>query len=170
MSSEPIAIVGVAAELPSGRHSETNLGHDEFFQFLLDGKTSYERIPKERFNADSYVFVIILHEDRLSNMVYSWVGAGLGQSITDHGSFLKNVGDFDPVEFGITGKDAKAMAVSARKLVELAFLALLDSGIDYRGKNIGCYASGISFDMQCISDPVSLHWFLYRRMLIAYNV
>ena len=46
------------------------------------------------------------------------------------------------------------MAVSTRKLIELSFLALLDAGIDYRGKNIGCYASATAFDMQSIAEPV----------------
>ena len=32
---------------------------------------------------------------------------------------------FDSTEFGITAKDARAMAVSTRKLIELSFLALL---------------------------------------------
>lgn len=84
---------------------------------------------------------------------YSWAGRGLGQSIAERGSFLKHVGMFDPTEFGIAAKDARAMAVSTRKLVELSFLALLDSGIDYRGQNVGCYASGNSFDMQSIAEP-----------------
>lgn len=47
------------------------------------------------------------------------------------------------------------MAVSTRKLVELSFLALLDSGIDYRGRNVGCYASATAFDLQSIAEPVS---------------
>lgn len=61
---------------------------------------------------------------------------------------------FDHVEFGISAKDARAMALSTRKLIELSFLALLDSGIDYRGQNVGCYAAGTAFDILSIAEPV----------------
>jgi len=47
------------------------------------------------------------------------------------------------------------MPVSARKLLELSFLALLDSSIDYRTRNIGCFMSGINFETLQLSDIVS---------------
>ncbi|KAJ7908780.1 hypothetical protein B0H13DRAFT_1878321 [Mycena leptocephala] len=36
--------------------------------------------------------------------------------------------------FGLSTKDARAMPFTARRLMQLSFEALLDSGIDYRGK------------------------------------
>ncbi|EIN09536.1 polyketide synthase [Punctularia strigosozonata HHB-11173 SS5] len=125
----PIAIVGIAAELPSGEFAANNLDYNAFFQFLLQRGESYEFIPKDRFDIDS------------------WRGKQLGRIIAERGSFLKNLDSFDYLEFGITSKDARAMAVSTRKLIELSFLALLDSGIEYRGRNVGCYASGNAFDI-----------------------
>lgn len=71
---------------------------------------------------------------------------------------------FDHLEFGVTTKDARAMALSTRKLLELSFLALLDSGIDYRGRNVGCYMSGVAFDMLTIADPVS--WSLFLQIYV----
>ncbi|KAI0357949.1 ketoacyl-synt-domain-containing protein [Trametes cingulata] len=136
MSSSPtteIAIVGIAAELPSGSWADTNLDHRSFFRFLLERGEAYERIPLERFNINSLV------------------GNGLGQCTTDTGTFLKNVHHFDPLEFGVTSKDAHMMPLSTRRLIETAFLSLVDSGIEYRGRNVGCYASGVSFDMFSIS-------------------
>jgi len=85
---------------------------------------------------------------------YSWKGRGWGQVITDSGSFLKDISMFDHLEFGVTAKDARAMAVSTRKLIELSFLALLDSGINYRGQRVGCYTAGNPFDILSIADPV----------------
>lgn len=38
------------------------------------------------------------------------------------------------------------MAFESRQLLEHSFLALLTSGIDYRGHDIGCYTSGIELD------------------------
>lgn len=88
----------------------------------------------------------------------SWKGRNAGQVLPEQGSFLKNLSLFDAVEFGITTKDARAMAVSTRKLIELAFLALLDSGIDYRSKNVGCFMSGVAFDMMSITEPVPISY------------
>ncbi|THH18839.1 hypothetical protein EW146_g2208 [Bondarzewia mesenterica] len=131
---KPVAIVGIAADFPSGRHSDTNLNHEDFFQFLLQRLDAYEKIPSDRFNVDS------------------WKGQGPGRVITTGGAFLKNISLFDHLEFGITAKDAKSMAVSTRKLIELSFLALLDSGMDYRGRNVGCFMSGVPFDLLTIAD------------------
>lgn len=47
------------------------------------------------------------------------------------------------------------MNISTRKLIEQTFLALLDSSIDYRGKNIGCYMAGVAHDLWMISGEVS---------------
>lgn len=46
-------------------------------------------------------------------------GSALGQVLPDKGSFLKQLDQFDHVEFGITAKDARGMAVGTRVLVEL---------------------------------------------------
>lgn len=58
------------------------------------------------------------------------------------GTFLKDIDKFDNVEFGISNKDAKALTLGTRKLVELSFRAMLDSGIDYRGKRFGSFMCG----------------------------
>jgi len=34
------------------------------------------------------------------------------------------------------------MPASSRRMIELSFLALLDSGIDYRGRKVGSFAAG----------------------------
>jgi hypothetical protein len=60
------------------------------------------------------------------------------------GTFLKDITNFDNVEFGIGNKDAKSMMMSIRRLIELSFLAGLDSGIQYRGKRFGSFMCGTS--------------------------
>jgi acyl transferase domain-containing protein len=62
------------------------------------------------------------------------------------GSFLKEPTRFDNVEFGISMKDAMSMTASTRRLIELAFLACLDSGIDSRGKRIGVFSAGTNIE------------------------
>ena len=81
-------------------------------------------------------------------------GHAVGQILTDSGAFLKNIDLFDHMEFGITSKDARPMPVSTRKLIETTFLSLCDSGINYRGQNVGCYMSGVAHDMFSISGNV----------------
>jgi acyl transferase domain-containing protein len=58
------------------------------------------------------------------------------------GAFLKEPTKFDNVEFGIAAKDALAMTASTRRLIELTFLACLDSGVDSRGNKIGVFNAG----------------------------
>ncbi|EJD43640.1 ketoacyl-synt-domain-containing protein [Auricularia subglabra TFB-10046 SS5] len=125
----PTAIVGISARLPGGALSASDLNHDTFFEFLLRGGESYERIPADRFDIDSFQ------------------GTSLGHVLPEKGSFLKGVDQFDHVDFGVTAKDAKLMAVSTRILLEQSFLALLDAGIEYRGENVGCYMAGVSHDL-----------------------
>lgn len=62
------------------------------------------------------------------------------------GSFLKETTKFDNVEFGVGNKDAKSMTASTRRLIELSFLALLDAGIDSRGKKIGSFMTGTNVE------------------------
>ncbi|KAK7035340.1 hypothetical protein VNI00_011871 [Paramarasmius palmivorus] len=134
-SSGRIAVVGIACDLPSGSYSDKNLTYQDFFKFLQDRGEAYEVIPSDRLNIES------------------WHGVGLGHIQVKQGSFLKDIDKFDNLEFGISHNDAALMAPVTRKLIETCFLALVDSGIDYRGRNVGCYTSGNNFDMSSISDP-----------------
>ena len=81
-------------------------------------------------------------------------GSSMGNVVTDTGAFLKDIDSFDFLEFGITAKDARLMPISTRKLLEVSFLSLQDSGIDYRGKNVGCFTSGVAHDWFSISGHV----------------
>lgn len=114
---------------------------------------SYEPLPSHRFDVQGYVY-------RLSSLLrltwfVRWQGNGIGTIRVDRGSFLKNIDMFDNVEFGVSHRDAKAMSPATKMLLEQCFLALLDSGIDYRTKNIGCYTSGTSIELTNVSEPVS---------------
>ncbi|KAJ7638204.1 putative polyketide synthase [Roridomyces roridus] len=133
--SLPIAIVGISADLPSGTSSDTNYDHASFYEFLLASGESYERIPAGRLDIET------------------WRGYGLGRISVETGSFLKDIDEFDHVEFGISSRDARAMAPASRKLLEQCFLALLDSGIDYRKQHIGCYTSGNSIELSNVASP-----------------
>ncbi|KAI1783602.1 ketoacyl-synt-domain-containing protein [Ganoderma leucocontextum] len=130
---QKIAVVGLATQIPSGKFRNSDLDYASFFDFLLQGGDAYEPIPKKRFSTQ---FIR---------------GTSVGSVATATGAFLKDIDTFDFLEFGITAKDARLMSVSTRKLLELSFLSLQDSGIDYRGKNIGCFTSGVAHDWFAIS-------------------
>ncbi|KAJ4480137.1 putative polyketide synthase [Lentinula aciculospora] len=137
MESEPlapIAIIGISAELPSGDFSDANLDFQAFKDFLHQKRDSYSRVPSERFNVDL------------------WKGKNAGHIFTDTGSFLKDISMFDYLEFGINPKDAKALAVGTRRLIENSFLALWDAGIQYRGRNIGTYMSAVAHDILSVGE------------------
>ncbi|OSX62596.1 hypothetical protein POSPLADRAFT_1055969 [Postia placenta MAD-698-R-SB12] len=133
--STSIAIVGISAELPSGACSKANLEHSSFFDFLLNGQESYECMPDGRFNVEA------------------WKGKNRGEIRVNGGSFLKDIDLFDNVEFGISARDARSMAPATRKLIEQCFLALVDSGIDYRTRNVGCFTSGTNLELTNVADP-----------------
>lgn len=81
----------------------------------------------------------------LNHGIDSAKGQGLGKVVTERGSFLKDPTLFDYVEFGVTQLDAVTMSPATARLIELAFLALVDSGIEYRGRNVGAFMAGTNY-------------------------
>lgn len=135
MPPEPIAIIGVSAELPSAQEN-VNLDFNSFWPFLLQKGEAYSPIPQDRFNHDAF-----------SSLITPQSGAFLAQPTL-----------FDPVEFAIPSSDAPALPVSTRKLIEHAFLALRDAGINYRGADVGVYAAGVAHEPSMFgeADPHTL--------------
>ncbi|KAI0739465.1 ketoacyl-synt-domain-containing protein [Daedaleopsis nitida] len=151
----PIAIIGIAAQLPSGHHAKQDFDYHSFFDFLISKGEAYEKIPSSRFNISSIR------------------GRAMGQVLTDTGAFLKDLDSFDHMEFGVTAKDAKCMPVGLRKLIHVTFLSLQDSGIDYRGKNIACFMSAVAHDIVSVSglDEADVESsFAYAPSMIANRV
>ncbi|KAJ3806573.1 hypothetical protein EV368DRAFT_25567, partial [Lentinula lateritia] len=125
--------VGISLELPGPSSQERNLRFSTLHEYLLNKGESYTKIPDERFNVDA------------------WRGSNLGQIITENGTFLKHVDAFDNVEFGVSGKDVRAMAPSTRKILEHCFLALYDSGINYRGREM-CFTAGSMSEITSVTE------------------
>ncbi|KAF9653249.1 hypothetical protein BDM02DRAFT_3182788 [Thelephora ganbajun] len=122
----PIAVVGVAARLPSNPDDPHDLDYPAFWDFLINKGQGRARIPAERLQG-------------ISDMLP-----------TDVGTFLKDVTSFDNVEFGLSSKDALSMSSSTRRSIEISFLALLDSGIDSRRQRVGTFCAGTNIEG---SDP-----------------
>ncbi|KAJ7323330.1 thiolase-like protein [Mycena albidolilacea] len=105
MELEGIAIVGLAAQLPSGPLSSTDFDYASFWDFLVTSGKAYEP---------------------LENVLPDFVRAST----------------FDNISLGISTKDVRMTPYCARRLLDLSFQALLDSGIDSWRHNIGCFMSG----------------------------
>ncbi|KAJ7609191.1 hypothetical protein DFH06DRAFT_1247461 [Mycena polygramma] len=120
------AIVGVATQLPSGDSTGDDLDYRSFWRFLADGGQAHQPLSPSLFSSSEFGVL----QDKLSLPV--------------RGAFLKKHDALDAAAFGISARDARVMPFTTRRLIELSFDALSDSGIDYRKRKIGCFMSGIS--------------------------
>jgi len=105
----PVAVIGMACRLPGGINSP-----DLFWEALLRGDDLVKEVPAERWDVDYY---------------YDPEPGVPGRSVCKWGSFLDNVGDFDPEFFGITEKEATAMDPQHRLLMETAWEAMEHAGL-----------------------------------------
>jgi polyketide synthase 5 len=105
----PVAVIGMACRLPGGINSP-----DAFWEALLRGDDFVKEIPPDRWDVDYY---------------YDPEPGVPGRSVCKWGSFLDNVGDFDPEFFGITEKEATAMDPQHRLLMETAWEAMEHAGL-----------------------------------------
>ncbi|KAJ6518275.1 hypothetical protein C8R47DRAFT_1312711 [Mycena vitilis] len=118
---DEIAIVGIAAQLPSGVSSTKDLDYTTFWDFLVKGEKAYEPLG-------NYLPDLAKLKPDVQNPA--------------QGAFLKNPDGFDNISLGVSTRDARVIPYSARRVLDLSFQALLDSGIESRGCKIGCFMSG----------------------------
>ncbi|KAJ6492293.1 hypothetical protein C8R45DRAFT_1137473 [Mycena sanguinolenta] len=123
-SQMKIAMVGVAAQLPSGDFSTNDLGYDTLWDFLAVKGQAYQPISADQFTSSEFK---ALQKDL---------------KLPAKGAFLKNHDGMDSSAFGISIKDARVMPFAARRLMELSFEALADSGVNYRRQKVGCFLTG----------------------------
>ncbi|KAF8128037.1 hypothetical protein K438DRAFT_2141448, partial [Mycena galopus ATCC 62051] len=131
MEHTGIAIIGIAAQLPSGSSSAEDLDYTTFWDFLVKGGNAYE--PVDKFLPELTKSVVLTNE---------FIRSRPDVKPPTHGAFLKNPSDFDNISLRVSTRDARVLPYSARRLLDLSFQALLDSGIESRGRHIGCFMSG----------------------------
>src|SRR6187402_2622943 len=118
---EPIAIVGMSCRFPGARDLA------EFWELLSSGTDAISEVPAARWDLDK---------------VYDPVIGTPGKMNTRHGGFIPGVEEFDAGAFGIAPREAERMDPQQRVMLEVAWEAFEDAGLDrqsVRGSHTGVF-------------------------------
>lgn len=109
-ASVPIAIVGAGVRAPAGIR---NL--EQFWRFLCEGGCAVGEVPASRWDVEA---------------LYDPSRSVPGTVYTRHGAFVDAIDEFDAGFFNISGREAEQMDPQQRVLLETAWEALENAGID----------------------------------------
>ena len=136
-----IAIVGMACRFPGGVTTPR-----QFWQMLLDGVDAIGDLPPERIDLERY---------------YSPQPKTAGKTIARRGGFLVGLDQFDAAFFGNSPREAERMDPQHRLLLETAWEALEDAGLDpirLEGGRTGVYVGQwlSDFEWRLFQDPANV--------------
>ncbi|MFJ1747936.1 type I polyketide synthase, partial [Streptomyces sp. NPDC088116] len=121
-AQEPIAIVGMSCRYPGGV-----AGPEDLWRLVADGEHGIGDFPADR----------------------GWDPESLASSSTTAGGFLHDATDFDADFFGISPREAIAMDPQQRVLLESAWEAVEQAGVDpasLRGSETGVFVGAMAQD------------------------
>ncbi|KAI0006739.1 ketoacyl-synt-domain-containing protein, partial [Xylariaceae sp. FL0662B] len=110
--SGAMAIVGMSGRFPSAN----NL--DQFWELLMDGRVTHERIPRERFELNDF---------------YDPTGVKKNSLVTSDGCFISDPGAFDPRLFNMSPREAIQVDPVHRLLMMVSLEALEKAGYSPEG-------------------------------------
>lgn len=133
----PVAICGIGMRLPGGIRSDSDL-----FRFLVEQRDARTTVPSSRYNVDAF---------------YN-SHSKPGTIAARHGYFQDiDLAKADASMFNMTAAELSRVDPSQRLLLEVVREAFETAGVaDFKGKNIGTYASVYSEDWQDLQnrDPL----------------
>ncbi|EUC31174.1 hypothetical protein COCCADRAFT_6898 [Bipolaris zeicola 26-R-13] len=133
--AEPIAVIGLDAKLPCDGDSV-----QQFFEFLVAGRSARKPVPSDRYNADAF-----WHPDHHRDGIIA----------SKEGHFMSgSVKAFDAPFFGITPAEAAALDPQQRLLLESSYAALENAGYtlnDILGSNTGVYTGSFVYDYRDVT-------------------
>ncbi|KAI9458237.1 putative nonribosomal peptide synthetase, partial [Boletus coccyginus] len=132
MSAEvPVAVIGIGCKFPGGCDNK-----DLYYEFLRSKGDGMIAPPPERW----------IHEE--------WYGGKdePGKYHTTKLGFINGIDQFDPLEFGISAKEAASFDPAIRLTLEAAQAALQDSGINYKGSNTGVFFGNLLTTVEELDD------------------
>ncbi|SEO30700.1 Ketoacyl-synthetase C-terminal extension, partial [Bradyrhizobium sp. OK095] len=130
---EPIAIIGMSGRFPKARTVE------DMWQILAEGEDAVEEIPFDRFDWRKY------YGDPLKEM---------GKIDCKWGGFVPEAGEFDPLFFEISPREAELMDPRQRLLLMEAWKALETAGygpIQLGSNKIGTFVGAEQGDYQLLA-------------------
>ncbi|PPQ69908.1 hypothetical protein CVT24_003242 [Panaeolus cyanescens] len=143
VKQEPIAIIGMAVNMPSA----TNVS--QLWDLLENGRNTAQEIPMHRFDFTEYTAPI-----------------NSGRSMKAcHGSFLDDIDGFDNRFFNISPREAKSMDPQQRILLHVAYNALEDAGYvpnstpAFNSETFGCYIGAATYDyIQNLRNEIDVYY------------
>lgn len=127
---DPIAIIGIGCRFPGGVDSPGS-----FWELLKSGADGIIEVPSDRWDI---------------NRFYDSNPSTLGKMYVRAGGFLKQrIDQFDALFFGISPREAGFIDPQQRILMEVAWEALEDAGLDpeqLAGTDTGVYIGGFMLD------------------------
>ncbi|MDJ0360833.1 beta-ketoacyl synthase N-terminal-like domain-containing protein [Rhodococcus sp. H29-C3] len=139
MTSDPaIAVTGIACRFPGASDASA------FWKLLLDGRHGASEVPPDRWTTDDWTN-----------------GSDAPRPPSRFGGFITGHSNFDHAFFGVSPAEASEMDVQQRLILEMAWHAIEDAGIDptaLAGSTTGVFVGMMSSDWtsMAMSSPAEM--------------
>ncbi|MEM7497172.1 MAG: beta-ketoacyl synthase N-terminal-like domain-containing protein [Pseudomonadota bacterium] len=121
-AGDPIAIIGMDCRFPGAPD-----GPEDYWSLLIEGRDAVREVPPERWDVEAWFDPDPGRTNRIASRC---------------GGFLEDVDRFDAAFFGLTPREALSMDPQHRLLLECAWRAIEDAGIDpvsLKGRRVGVF-------------------------------